>query len=185
MFWFIIMIVVILLVMAGAADKSYKEKISNMEGGLEKLFNDNNFSKSAEIKLDDITYGYRIYIDENGKKLLIINTNTLQNKFINFDDIIGMDVIEDGVGTNGVGRAIIGGVLFGGAGAIVGSNTGKKVVKNVKIVIYLNSISEPEYDMIINTEKIKMDSRMYKPKIEFIRRLNATIKAILSQSEKK
>ena len=84
-------------------------------------------------------------------------------------------------------RAIVGGILFGGVGAIVGSNTGEKTINSLSIVIYLNKISDPMIEIVItssNTSNIKTDGIIYKNQINFARKMDATIRAIIANNEK-
>ena len=79
-----------------------------------------------------------------------------------FSDIIGYELIEDGnsIVKGTIGRALIGGALFGGVGAIVGSNTGKKKSKatctKLQIKITLNNMAFPNvFISLISTETSK------------------------------
>ncbi|MDL0397548.1 SHOCT domain-containing protein, partial [Clostridioides difficile] len=84
-----------------------------------------------------------------------------------FDDILEFELLEDGetIVKGGLGRAITGGVLFGGTGAVVGGITGKKtsrkVVEIFKIKITVKDINNPiEYINLINS-KVKTNSSIY------------------------
>ena len=50
-----------------------------------------------------------------------------------YSEIVSFELLEDGnsITKGGIGRAVAGGVLFGGVGAIVGGSTGKKKTKGV------------------------------------------------------
>lgn len=73
------------------------------------------------------------------------------NKVYSFDDIIGYEtdeekeVVAKNKGT--LGRSLVGGVLFGGVGALIGGATSKKVteenVKNITIRIKVKSSINP------------------------------------------
>jgi hypothetical protein len=75
-----------------------------------------------------------------------------------FDDIINYELLEDGVSvaTGGLGSAIAGATLFGGAGAIVGANLGKKqkdIVDNLSVHISTRVPEIPSLNIsLINTE---------------------------------
>ena len=78
------------------------------------------------------------------KKAVII-----RNKVYDVNEVIGYEVLEDGktITSGGLGSAILGGALFGGAGAIVGSITGGKTtsrkVNSLRLKLTLNNIVEP------------------------------------------
>lgn len=82
-----------------------------------------------------------------GKKII--------RKIINFDSIISVEVFENGKTTytkstsRTIGGAIIGGILAGGAGAIIGGTTGKTTkeqkINSLKIKILLRDVDNPTY----------------------------------------
>lgn len=79
-----------------------------------------------------------------------------------FDDIVEYELLENGesLTKGGIGRAVAGGVLFGGVGAIVGGVTGKKKTKSVitdlKIKIIVNDTNKPNIyiELIKNPTKV-------------------------------
>lgn len=79
-----------------------------------------------------------------------------------YDDVLDFELLEDGgsIAKGGLGRAVAGGLLFGGVGAIVGGSTGKKKSKStctsLKIKITLNDMATPtEYINMITAETKK------------------------------
>lgn len=87
-----------------------------------------------------------------------------------YSEIVSFELLEDGgsVASGGVGRAIAGGLLFGGVGAIVGATTrkSKAVVNRLQIKITLNNLKNPtQYINLISTPT-KTDSMMYKGSYE-------------------
>ena len=131
--------------------------------------------------------GNYLYLDENNKKLTIpqglFRKKINEQKIYNYNDIVNFELIEDGnsISEGGVGRAIVGGALFGGIGAIVGGSTGhkhKQTCTNLKIKITLNNINNPvEYITFINTE-IKKDSRLYKSYIKIAQEIISVLQII-------
>lgn len=181
--WVIIIIVAVIIgviVQASINGGKKKEAISEIQ----QWMNSNGFKNTSEFSYYDMSIGgYTLYIDEINKNLLILNLLNKSKFLLAFKNIIGMEIIEDGVSSNGVGRAVAGGVLFGGAGAVVGAITGKKTVKTMAVVIYMNNISNPKLELILNKDKTKTDTLIYKQKMEFARRIDATIRAIISTNE--
>lgn len=111
-------------------------------------------------------------VDEINKQWMIpigtISGNIKDATIYNYNDIVSFELIEDGssISKGGIGKAIAGGILFGGAGAIVGGVTGKKKIKNVcsklQIKITVNDTEKPvEYINLINIET-KKDGFVYK-----------------------
>lgn len=112
-----------------------------------------------------------IYFDDKNKKFAIPKVSfsgTVQDMQIyNYSDILDYELIEDGnsISKGGIGRALVGGMLFGGVGAIVGGSTGHKqraTCSKLQIKITLNNMTTPVvYVNFIETET-KKDSRLYK-----------------------
>ena len=89
--------------------------------------------------------GYYLRVDENSRTWSI--NKTKYDTIYDFNKIVSFELIEDGssVKNGGIGRAVVGGILFGGVGAIVGATTAsnKQICNNLQIKIVLNDISNP------------------------------------------
>ncbi len=95
--------------------------------------------------------GTYIHIDENNKAFKI------GKNIFAYDNLLSFELLEDGqsVTKGGLGNAVVGGLLFGGVGAIVGGVTGSKKSKGIcnsmklrvslknahKDIMYINFIS--------------------------------------------
>ncbi|MCR4650905.1 MAG: hypothetical protein K5662_04045 [Lachnospiraceae bacterium] len=137
------------------------------------------YNISTEFKLGRYLH---ILIDEENENLFLCNTNREILNQIRFSDVLGMQVIEDGQSTNGVGRAVVGGLLFGGVGAVVGAVTGKQLVTRIDIVIYLNNIDNPSCTFNVFLGKMKKSDYHYSECQEFIRKIDGVIRIILSKN---
>lgn len=112
-------------------------------------------------------------------------------RIYDFSDIIDFELIENGAITSsgGLGAAITGGLLFGGVGAIVGSNIGSKKHRNklneLKIKIVLNNISDPE--IYINLLQMPTDSNSMQAKAAYskAREIISILSIIKKQNESK
>ena len=86
------------------------------------------------------------------------------------EELAHFELLEDGnsVASGGLGRAAVGGILFGGVGAVVGAVTGEKVTKKVltslEIVIILNNPYRKKITVnCMGMDKnVKSGSMMYK-----------------------
>lgn len=84
-----------------------------------------NFNATKKI-------GKFLFIDEGKKQWLvptgILGAKTNKSRVYSFSDIREFELLENGnsVSSGGLGRALAGGILFGGVGAVVGGVTGKK-----------------------------------------------------------
>ena len=81
-----------------------------------------------------------------------------------YDDLIDYDVIENGStisytskGIGGIGKAIVGGILFGGAGAVVGAVTATSTTKTTNITDNINRLEIKITVNDLNTRNIFID----------------------------
>ena len=96
--------------------------------------------------------GNYMFVMDSFFKVLVIIGRDMMHKTLSYSDIIEVSYIENGdqLFTKSTGRtvggAIVGGVLMGGAGAVVGGLSGNtqqnKVVKNMDIKVLLRSTEE-------------------------------------------
>ena len=115
--------------------------------------------------------GTFLNIDENSRKWFIpekFSFNLKYSRIHSYDDILDFELLQDGdtIIKGGLGRALVGGALFGGVGAVVGGVTGKrttkKTCKSLRIKITLNDIATPvEYIDILKME-VKINSIAYR-----------------------
>lgn len=144
-------------------------------------FNDSFGELSKDIVIRKF-YG-ESYIYDTSDRVLIYESSSkiiIRNRIFNFEDIIAFNLVDDeeiiyqnSVSTSKsetsagsmIGRALVGGALLGGVGAIIGGATAKKniittntpqpksVIHNYKVNIIVNSISNPQ--IIINLDNYK------------------------------
>lgn len=110
--------------------------------------------------------GTAIQFDDNNKKMLIPSLYGKDNIY-SYNDIVSFELLEDDevVTSGGLGRAAVGGVLFGGAGAVVGAVTGRKnkgVCHSLGIKLTINNINQPVVYISFIQTKTKTDSATYK-----------------------
>ena len=89
-----------------------------------------------------------------------------------YSDIVCFELIENGesVVSGGLGRALVGGALFGGVGAVVGGVTGGKksasICKNMQIKVTVNNINNPVVYIMFYTDSadpwgLRKDDKKY------------------------
>ena len=147
-------------------------------------------SKVSAVKIDENHRKFQINgtIPKNGKKsgivgksvkgIIAVSTLGLSlavksgqkvgtNKWFDFEQLLNYDLIEDDstVTSGGVGMALVGGLVFGGAGMIAGGMTGKKKAKkkieSMLIRVTLNDFDSPCILIPIITKSTKIDSKEY------------------------
>jgi len=89
-------------------------------------------------------------------------------KPFSYNDIVDFELLEDGesITKGGLGRAVAGGLLFGGVGAVVGGVTGgkktKKICNSLKIKITVNDMANPAVYVNFITTATKTSNFLYK-----------------------
>ena len=99
-----------------------------------------------------------LQIDQPNKKIKLHRDMSI----LNYEDLTDVELLEDGntISKKGIGRAVAGGVLLGGVGALVGAATGSSKGKStstmLSIKITTNDINNPtRYINFISTETKK------------------------------
>lgn len=151
----------------------------------------NGIKKVGPLKIDEVNSQFQIHgsVLNIGKKssvfskMLAVSTLGMsalmgkilggskhhvgKNKWFQFTDLLNYELLEDDsvITSGGVGQALIGGAIFGGAGAIAGGITGKRVQKkridSLLIKITLNSFDCPCVLIPIISKPVKTNSKDY------------------------
>lgn len=107
---------------------------------------ENNVSLSDCVRV-------RFIIDQKHQKIVILSMKDDNWEIIDFSDLIGDEIVVDNEVVGGISRAVVGGVLAGGAGAIVGAMTAKKHIMSYKVVIYKRDLGNPKTEMQLISKK--------------------------------
>ena len=133
------------------------------------LYSASNIKRRKEFMATKKIKNY-FYIDEINKLWCVPKisfwTNELKREktlFYSYSDIVSFELQLDGKTltsstSGGLGSAVVGGLLFGGIGAIVGSNTGKKNTKTTVNSVYtinitVNSMQNPNISIDVDNKK--------------------------------
>lgn len=139
--------------------------ISEIKEAIEKVKEDEleiqNFKATQKV-------GKFIEFNDNKCKFLIPKKLFSKPLIYDYSEIVSFELAEDGdvVTKGGLGRALVGGALFGGVGAIVGGVTGgktaKKVIKSMSVKITVDRKSNPVVEIVLLNSETKTDSFIYK-----------------------
>lgn len=115
--------------------------------------------------------GFAYAIDAKMKKLCYFNESGTIQKIYTYKDIIKAEIVEDGDTItetergSQIGGAIVGGVLFGGTGAIIGGLSGNKktsrLVSNVVLKILVRDIEHPDISISFLSEQTPRGSSIH------------------------
>ena len=127
-----------------------------------------------------------IKFNDNKNELMIPQKIGTIQEIYQYKDIINFELIEDGkilVSKGGLGRAIAGGVLFGGVGAIVGGVTGKRksteTINKLIVRLTINTPFRPIHrDIIFINSKTNKNSNVYSKEIQEAKDLLAKLEDI-------
>lgn len=151
--------------------------------------------KVSAVQIDEVNRKFRVHgaVPVNGKKtgiiggtakgLLAVSTLGMSvaaskvlgggkkkvgsKEWFDFDDLVSYELLEDDaiVTSGGVGQALIGGLIAGGAGLIAGGITGKRVqkkrIESLGIRITINNFLFPCILIPLITKSIKTNSKEY------------------------
>ena len=169
----------------------------SLESAKEALTNKMSISKIVIQKSDTFpTKCIAVAIDDDSQIIAISGVNTTESesffdfKAYNFMDIVSVDVVEDGNSaiSGNVGSTIIGGILFGGIGAVAGAAKGKKIKKiceTLGIEIRFDSLDEPVRRLVYVAKATKTDSFVYKKAIEDIKEVYDILNYVIIQNKKR
>lgn len=108
-----------------------------------------------------------------------------------YDDIIDFELLEDetSVTKGGLGRAAVGGLLFGGVGAVVGGVTGGKKAHqkctSLTVKITVNNMNAPTEYIKLITSPVDKNTLTYKAAFQNAQSIISMLQLICSQRETK
>lgn len=138
------------------------------------------------------TVGKYFAMDDNSKLWAISQgplTTWKNGEPRSYSDIIDFELIEDGgsISKGGLGRAIVGGALYGGVGAIVGGVTGKKksnpTCTSLMIKITINNSSHPTQYIKFITSSTKKSSFTYKTEFNNAQEIMSLLQLIVNKQK--
>jgi hypothetical protein len=162
-------------------------KSKDAKASIEKELSANDFKISKTMNFGDIIFGITtIHIDNEHEKWAVISRNKL--KIYKFRDIIDYELYQDdkSAAKGRAGSAFVGGLLFGGIGAIAGASMGKKQItscKSMSILITVNDSENPQIKLPFITSETKTDSLGYKMLINKAKETMAMIEFMQNKSK--
>ena len=154
-----------------------------------------NFDKTSVYAYNNHFFA----VDDLNKQVLYVHADNLIEMFskkIAYIDILGIDISENGNSIfqkstkSAVGRALVGGALLGGVGAIIGGVTGKtkekKIIDSYKITIQVNDTTNPTLEielMEIPTELDDFGTSLLQEARTFANQVKSALLAIIKAND--
>lgn len=142
------------------------------------------------------TKEFKIGIDKANKKVVFVTEK--DHREFAFDEIISYEVYKQdkqilhGETKKSKSGAVVGGILFGGAGAIAGAATGKSkttqttqdLVDNFMIYVRTSQFNDPVLTIPMITKPIETNSKKYMKILEDSQKLSSVLDYIISINDK-
>lgn len=109
----------------------------------------------------------------NIKREIKIKPTMLSEYIIKYDDIVGIELIENGKTTLCVGNIIGGAVLAGGVGAILGGINKKQEITSMQVKFSIEDFFNPSYSLEMLNNGLRLNNSTKEENIKNIR-LDAT-----------
>ena len=163
--------------------KAKEKRLANLDG----------FDPSQKVMGNDGNSG--IAINESEKKVCLITSSMLNVDLdiLAYGDILSSEIFEDGVTITKTDResqirgALIGGLVLGGAGAIIGGLSGKTTssnkVKRIDLRITVNRTNNPIHDINFMNEESKKNGSRYKKAMEHARYWHALLTVLIKRAD--
>ncbi len=184
--WFVIILIVIIGIGVIYA-MAEENKATNNSNVVNEKLNNKGFTTYNTVAFNKYSNRIQVRTDMKHKQIAICTILPSEKiDIIKFSDIIECQIIEDSntIMKGGVGRAVVGGALAGGVGAVVGANTraSQNVTNSLQIRIVTKNVSNSLYTINIITREISKSSDEYKDAMNFANKVYATITAIISKN---
>ena len=133
--------------------------------------------------------------DRFRKKICLIDhrQQNLTTRVFVYKDLLSSEIFEDGatvtktVRSSQIGGVLIGGLAFGGVGAIIGGLSGKTQtsgeVKKVDLRLTVNDTKNPLHDINFLGLKTKKDGFLYKRAIQQARHWHGLIEVLIKRAD--
>lgn len=118
-----------------------------------------------------------------------INSKAKHYTKFSYSQIVDYEILENGlsIAKGGIGRAAVGGILFGGAGAIVGASTRKQkeVCDSLQVKVTVKGYKDPAFFIKLISTGTKKDGIIYRSNMEIAQKLASKFELIIEENKSK
>ncbi len=174
----VVVIIIIATPILGISSYKDKKKKDNALENYIDFINKNGLNSSKKIAFKNIV---RLDIDTNKKLLGTYSYYENTSKIIKFNEVLDFEVFENGnsVVSSRTGSAVVGGLLFGGLGAVAGASGSRTISENcsnLKLKIYTNNIQYSVIMLDFLEKGISKSSALYEQLTEVINEMISLLK---------
>ena len=166
-------------------DEAFKRGKQNIDEELKKV----NFCADKEIALAYNSDSPGLKIDVSSERIAWCDYYNNRYKIVPFKTLLECEIVDDNttILRGGTGRAVVGGVLAGGAGAVVGAATRQSqyVTKNLSVKIITSDIIDPLIVIPLIEKETNRESAVYKASLQIAQEVYSTIVSIIKQYAEK
>lgn len=176
----VLVVVIIIIATPILGISSYKDK-KKKDNALENyidFINKNGLNSSKKVVFKNIV---RLDIDTTNKLLGTYSYYENTSKIIKFNEVLDFEIFENGnsVVSSRTGSAVVGGLLFGGLGAVAGASGSRTISENcsnLKLKIYTNNIQYSVIMLDFLEKGISKSSILYEQLTEVINEMISLLK---------
>lgn len=174
----VVVIIIIATPILGISSYKDKKKKDNALENYIDFINRNGLNSSKKIAFKNIV---RLDIDTNKKLLGTYSYYENTSKIIKFNEVLDFEIFENGnsVVSSRTGSAVVGGLLFGGLGAVAGASGSRTISENcsnLKLKIYTNNIQYSVIMLDFLEKGISKSSALYEQLTEVINEMISLLK---------
>lgn len=183
--WLIVIIIIVFIILGWYYSDTQNQNITSNNEKINKELEDKGFEISKNIYHPN----YILRVSKKIREIAICYLLSGQITYVKFEDILECEILENSntIMKGGVGRAIAGGIIAGGVGAIVGANTrnSQNVINSLQVRIITKNID----NALININLINSSSGVSTSGYEYINAMNfsneiyATLTAIIDSNK--
>lgn len=137
-----------------------------------------------------------VALDEAQERLCLLESPSreVSYRLVSYRDLLSAELFEDGVTVTKTVRssqaigAIVGGVAFGGVGAVVGALTGRSEsetgkVNYIDLRLVINDTSNPNFDIRFLALKSSRDGLLYKQAMQQARHWHSLVAVLIKRAD--
>lgn len=155
----------------------------------ESILNSYKFVPSKEYVLEHPVYGpmTKVILDYQHHWIAFLFTGFVALSVVHYGEVISSEVLASSGSRkqHGVGNAVLGGVLFGPAGAIIGHNASKATgtIEDIRLKVVTTNEKTPLILMKFMKEPMDSKSETAKRVLGFCEQVNAVLQGIIYQNQ--